>query len=117
MTIDFKDSGDNFRQIMLSGRLDSAGADAVAVRFAALATTAGRRVVVDLSEVSFLASLGIRLLVLNAKALNARGGRMVLFVGNNAQVGGAIVATGISNIIPMFADSAEAAQAALADLA
>lgn len=116
MAIDFKDTGDNFRQIMLTGRLDSVGVDAVSVQFAALAATARRRVVVDLSEVSFLASLGIRLLVLNAKALNARGGRMVLYVGSNAQVGGTIEATGISSIIPMFTDSAEAVQAALAGL-
>jgi len=116
MTINFKDTGDNYRQIVLSGRLDSAGADAIAIQFAALSATARRRIVVDLSEVSFLASIGIRLLVQNAKALHARNGRMVLFVGQNDQVRSTIETTGITSIIPMFTDAAEAVQAALVSL-
>ena len=114
MTIEYKDSGDNFRQITLSGRLDSAGSDAIAMQFAALAASAARRVVVDLTAVSFLASIGIRLIVQNAKALRNRGGRMVLSVGDNEQVRKTIESTGIGSIIPMFTDAAEAEKAALA---
>ncbi len=36
------------------------------------------RVLVDLSDAEFLASMGIRLLILNAKSVFSRGGRMAL---------------------------------------
>jgi anti-anti-sigma factor len=35
-------------------------------------------VIVDLSGVDFLASMGVRLLLSNAKALGSRGGKMVI---------------------------------------
>jgi anti-anti-sigma factor len=113
MSIEYKDSEDGIRHITLSGRLDSAGADVIATPFAAVSAASQRRVVLDLSAVNFLASIGIRLVVQNAKALHARGGRMVLFVGQNEQVKNTIESTGIASIIPMFTDIGQAQQAAL----
>jgi anti-anti-sigma factor len=64
--------------------------------------------------VDFLASIGIRSIVSNARAMQQRGTRMVLFVGANAAVSKTLGTTGIDAVIPMFADMAEAEQAALA---
>ncbi len=114
MAIEFEDVQDNLRRIYLSERLDVMGTDAIATRFAALAASAQRRVVVDLTAVSFLTSMGIRAIVSNAKAQQKRGGRMVLFVGDNAQVARVLETTGIGQLIPMFTDAAEAEKAALA---
>ena len=114
MTIDFDDSKDNLRRITISGRLDIPGTDEIATKFSALAASAQRRVVVDLKAVSFLASIGIRAIISNAKALQQRGGKMVLFVGDNATVATTLEITGIDDLIPMFSDAAEAEQAALA---
>jgi len=114
MAIDFQDENENLRRIFLSERLDAAGADAVSTRFAALAAGSARRVLVDLTGVTFLASMGIRALVSNAKAQHLRGGRMVLFVGANAGVAKTLETTGIDALIPMFTDVAEAEKAALA---
>ena len=114
MSINYEDVSESFRRIALSGRLDAPGTDAIATRFAALSTAGQRRVLVDLSEISFLASIGIRALVINAKALQQKGGRMVLFVGANAVVTRTLKTTGIDILIPMFADAAEAEKAALA---
>ncbi len=114
MTIDFEDCKDNLRRISLSGRLDIQGTDAIAAKFTALAASAQRRVVVDLTAVSFLASIGIRALITSAKALQQRGGRMVLFTGDNALVSKTLEMTGIDALIPMFTDAAEAENAALA---
>ncbi len=114
MAIEFDDVSDTFRRIRLSGRLDIVGTEAVSMKFTNLASAAARRVVVDLTGVSFLASIGIRELISNAKALQSRGGRMVLFVGDNAPVAKTLEVTGIDTLIPMFSTLSEAEQAALA---
>ncbi len=114
MDIEYVDINEDFRRINLSGRLDTAGSEAIATRFAVLAASAKRRVLVDLTGVNFLSSMGIRSLIANAKAQQGRGGRLVLFVGGNAAVAKTLEATGIDVLIPMFADAAEAEQAALA---
>jgi len=112
--INSTDMSANFRRISILGRLDIAGSDAISLKFAALAVGTGRRVVVDLSAVSFLASIGIRSIISNAKALQARGGRMVLMVGDNAAVSKTLETTGVDALIPLFFSAAEAEAAALA---
>ena len=111
--INFVDVRDNFRRILISGRLDISGSDAIALKFTSLAVATNQRVVVDLTAVSFLASIGIRSIISNAKALQQRGGKMVLFVGNNASVTKTLEATGIDTLIPMFADATASDEAAL----
>lgn len=114
MDIDYQDVNEDFRRISLSGRLDIEGTDAIATKFATLAASAQRRVVVDLTNVSFLASIGIRALIANAKALQQRGGRMVLLVKDDDAVARSLEATGIESLLPMFTDPQEADRAALA---
>jgi len=114
MPINHEDINENLRRISISGRLDIAGTEAIATQFAALAAAAKRRVIVDLSAVSFLASIGIRSLIANAKALQTRGGKMVLLVRDNPSVTMTLEITGIDALIPMFADAALAEQAATA---
>ena len=114
MAIDFEDVNDNLRRISLSGRLDIQGTAAIDAKFTALASSAQRRVVVDLTQVSFLASIGIRALITSAKALQQRGGRMVLCCGDNAAVTKTLETTGIDALIPMYADASAAELAALA---
>ena len=113
MPITHVDVDESFRRITLSGRLDGPGTEEVAAKLAALATAAKRRVVVDLTGVSFLASIGIRAVLSTAKAAQQSGGRMVLYVGGNPAVTRTLEATGIDELIPMFADAAEADKAAL----
>jgi len=114
MALDFEDISEDFRRISISGRLDIPGTSEIETKFAALAASSGRRTLVDLTDVSFLASIGIRAIITNAKALQRRGGRMILFVGNNATVAKTLETTGIDSLIPMFSDYSAAEQAALA---
>jgi len=114
MDIAFEDVSSTLRRISLNGRLDIVGTDEIATKFTALAASANRRVIVDLTAVSFLASIGIRALITAAKSRQQRGGRMVLLVGGNEAVAKTLEVTGIDAILPMFADSVEAEKAALA---
>ncbi|MBC7918592.1 MAG: STAS domain-containing protein [Rhodoferax sp.] len=114
MSIEFEDVSDSFRKIKLTGRLDIPGTDAISIKFASLATTQGKRVLVDLTGITFLASVGIRELITNAKALQQRQGKMVIFVGENASIAKTLDTTGIDVLIPVFANATEADQAAQA---
>lgn len=114
MTIAYTDVNDTLRRVTLSGRLDIAGTDAISLQFTALTASARQRAVVDLSTVDFLASIGIRAIVANARAMQQRGSRMVLFVGDNAPVAKTLATTGIDAVIPMFNDLAKAEEAAQA---
>lgn len=114
MSIDYQDVDTSLRHVFLANRLDIQGIDDISTRFAELASSETRRVVVDLTAVTFLASMGIRELISNAKALQRRGGRMVLFVGDNSLIARILETTNISQLLPMFKDLADADQAALA---
>lgn len=66
-------------KINLSGRMDTAGVTQHAdIRFAGMCAAPRTAIAVDLSDVSFLASVGIRSLVSNAQAVVRRGGKFVL---------------------------------------
>jgi anti-anti-sigma factor len=93
--------------VALEGRLDAAAADAIGTRFSAVTAAQGRPVVVDLSGVSFIASLGIRLLIANARALSQKGVTMVLF-GADAQVDSVLHDAAIDQLIPCVATQADA---------
>jgi len=114
MSISHTDIGDNLRKIVILGRLDHPGTESVANELEKLAAAPKKGVVVDVSSLKFLASLGIRALLKCAKAVEERGGRMVLVVGTNSQVVMSLEATGVSSLIPMFKRDDEAERAAVA---
>jgi anti-anti-sigma factor len=111
MPIEYDDSDPHFRLIKISGRLDISGTGEIEGKFAALSATDKHLVIVDITGVSFLASIGIRAIITNAKAQLRRGGKMVLFVGDNAAAAKTLEMTGIDSLVPMFADFAEATRA------
>jgi anti-sigma B factor antagonist len=83
MAIAFEDFSEDFRLIKLSGRLDVKGTSEIESKFTSLAATASKKVLVDLREVSFLASIAIRAIITNAKALQLKAGR----IAGNARFG------------------------------
>lgn len=111
MEISHVDISTDLRRITLSGRLDIQGTDEIATQFAALSAEAGRNVLVDFTGVSFLASIGIRALISNAKALHKLGGRMALVVGDNTSVAKTLDATGIDVLMPIFKNMKDAEKA------
>jgi len=87
---------------ILSGRMDIDGALSVDMRFSVLA--GGRRkLVVDLSEVTFMASMGLRTLMLSAKTMAANGGRMAL-INPQPSVAKVLESSGIGALIGVYPD-------------
>ena len=113
MSISYADTGD-LRKIVISGRLDVDGTNSVASQLEELARAPKKGVVVDLSSLKFLASIGIRALVAAAKDVKARGGKMVLVVDDGSTVMMSIKATGIDKLVPVFDDDRDAERAATA---
>ncbi len=98
-------------RVRLIGRMDIGGVDAIALPFAGLAATDDRRVIVDLSGVDFMASIGIRAILQNARAHRRRGGAMVL-LAPRPLVREVLEAAGVASLVPI-ADDLESARAAL----
>ena len=113
MSISHEDIGDNLRRIVITGRLDMPGTESVASKLEELVAAPRKGVVVDLSSLKFLASVGIRALIVSAKAVEQRGGRMVLVADGGSTVFESFVATGVNQLIPVFRNTADAEKAAL----
>ena len=102
---------DDIVQLRLSGRLDLQGSQAIGESFATAATTSKGKIIVDLSAVTFLASVGIRLLLTSARAQANRGGKLVL-AAPQPSVRKVLEAAGVDQLIGLAAD-VESARASL----
>jgi len=74
----YEDIATNIRLIYLSGRLDVLGVDQIESSFTSLASNDGRSVIVDLSRVELMNSVGLGMMIRNANTLAAQGKAIVL---------------------------------------
>ncbi|MEO5694122.1 MAG: STAS domain-containing protein [Usitatibacter sp.] len=114
MSISYDDVGNDLRRIVITGQLDMPGTESIASTLAELTAAPKKGVVVDLSALRFLASIGISALITSAKVVQQRGGKMVLVVNPGSSVAMSLDATGVDQLIPIFKSSAEAGKAAVA---
>jgi anti-anti-sigma factor len=70
---------DGIAKVILSGRLDLAGTEEVEAQFSKSVGEREGPVLLDLSEVTFVASIGIKMLLKNAKDLSWKGFRTAIF--------------------------------------
>ncbi len=105
MQISVNDEG-NDASVALVGRLDIHGAEAVAMPLATL-SGAKQNILIDMSQVTFLASIGIRHLVSATKALSRRGGQLIL-IGSPDVVSEVLTTAGLASMIRMVGSESEA---------
>lgn len=98
---------DELSHVALAGRLDAPGVEEVEEIF--FAHTASRRLptLVDMSAVTFIASMGIRMLIRCAQALQHAEARMVL-INPQPLVKNALDTAGITQMIPSASDAIDA---------
>ena len=108
MNINIIEAADGITQVALDGRLDIAGAQKVDPHFVALSESC-KTLVVDLAQVSFLASLGVRTLMLSAKTLIRRGSEMAV-CGPNENVEKVLRTTGFNEVAGIYPDYESAAR-------
>jgi len=108
MELQYSERENNIRLIKLIGTLDIIGTGQIETKFGGYCAGDKVRVIVDVAEVDFLASIGIRLLTLKAKAVASRAGKMVI-INPTPEVQSVLEITGIPAIIPVYShiESAE----------
>ncbi len=89
-------------KVNLTGRLDIVGAQKIDLHFNVVVGN-HPRVIVDLEHVPFLASMGIRTLIMGAKTMKSKGGRMVL-LKPTPDVETVLTDSGTDTIIPIVHD-------------
>ena len=98
---------------VLNGRMDSLSIGQAETSFIAHVVPREQSAVVDLSNVTFIASLGIRMLLGTARALDRYGAKLALF-GAHDDVLEIIETTALTEIIPVVETEAEAVAAVTA---
>lgn len=101
MRLQYSELEDGIRLIKLSGALDSTGTPSVEVDFVRCCTGDNLCVLVDLSKVHYISSIGIPMLINSAKSIARRGGKMALLNPQRA-VESVLEMTGIPMLIPIF---------------
>jgi anti-sigma B factor antagonist len=92
----------NILLVRLKGALDIAGAGEIEVPLTGIAEKHSK-VIVNFTNVTFLASIGIRLLVKAARAISKKNGRLVVFNPSD-DARKVLRSTGIDSIIAVVAD-------------
>ncbi len=106
MKLDVVELDNQVTKVILSGKLDIAGAQGIENQLQAV-TNSQKKVVIDLSGVSFLASMGLRTIVMSAKAITSQGGKIVLLAPQDG-VRRVLQISGIDQLIPIAKDWAAA---------
>ena len=106
MEISVSQFGELGTKVVLVGKLDISGAEKIDVP---LATVAGSRgnIVVDMAGVDFIASIGIRHLVMAAKAVARKSGMLVL-LDPNPIVTEVLFTSGLQDLLPIVRSEDEA---------
>jgi anti-anti-sigma factor len=106
MQITISEFGGVGKKITLVGKLDIAGAETIDLP---LATVAGTRtsIVIDMMRVDFIASIGIRHLVMAAKAV-ARGAGKLVLLDPTPLVTEVLVTSGLQDLLPIVRSEDEA---------
>jgi len=90
---------DGITRVVLDGNMDIEGANAIDVKMNIIAGTR-TAVLVDMQRVSYLAPIGVGVLVTVAKAIKIRGGKFVFFAPSPF-VDQVLRKTGIYQVIPV----------------
>jgi anti-sigma B factor antagonist len=99
MAISTEDVLGGITKIIIDGRLDIDGAAALEKQMDAIPASR-LAILVDMQNVSYVGSMGLRSLVAPAHAIRKRGGKMVL-LGPNEFVGKVLKASGVDTLIPV----------------
>jgi len=94
-------------KVNLSGSMDIEGVSKIEIQFAGMCAAPRMAIVVDMSAVPYMSSIGIRALLMNAKAVSRRGGKFVL-LNPEPNVKKVLESSGIDQLITICQDLGEA---------
>jgi anti-anti-sigma factor len=109
MQLSTEDLEDGITKVVLDGRLDIEGAAATDLKMNVIAGSKNS-VLIDLQKVSFLGSMGLRTLVVPARTIQRRGGKVVFFAPTEL-VETVLRSSGVDAIFAIHHDAASALEA------
>lgn len=109
MNLQVTDLDADIARIALEGRLDASAVDRIETQFVAAVARSGRNALVDLSGVTFIASMGLRMLISTGRALRQKNARMVL-VAPQALVKEVLDQAALGDIIPVVDEQSRAVE-------
>jgi anti-sigma B factor antagonist len=101
---------DGITQVALVGKLDVRGLHAVDIKFHGYTAARRKPTLVDLTQLEFISSLGVGMLISCAKSMARHGAKMVL-VNPQPLVAEVLAAVGVPEIIPVVGGIDEGLQA------
>jgi anti-sigma B factor antagonist len=113
MKMEIAEVADGILNVVLAGRLDTAGVGSIETRLTASIVPRGARAMVDLSQVEFAASLAMRMFITIARAVGRKNGKLVLYAPQPL-VRQVFETASLHDIVPICADEAAARAAARA---
>ena len=111
MNLQFNELENGIRLIKFIGALDLTGSYGIEVEFVHQCQGDNVRVLADLSEVDYISSIGVHMLVNAANSISRRGGKIAL-LNPQRDVMDVLEMIGIPQIIPIYSDL-ESAKAGL----
>ena len=109
MVMTTEDLPGGITKVVLDGSLDIAGSAAIDLKMNLVAGSS-HKVIVDLEKVSFIGSMGLRSIILPARAVTSKGGKMLLF-GPTPLVTDILRTSGLDTVVPIFHDYQAALEA------
>jgi len=103
MKLDYSELDNGIRMIKLNGSLDMNGTYSIEEQFVRHCAGDNVRLLLDLSKVSYMSSIGIPLLVNTTKSIVNRGGKVV-FLNPQDNVLKVLDLVGVPDMIPILTD-------------
>jgi len=98
---------EDYSQVALDGRLDAVGVEALESDFMAHISAHRKHCLIDFSKVTFIASMGIRMLIRTAQTLQLAGVKLVL-INPQPLVVNALEIAGVNRLLLIAPDSMQA---------
>ena len=114
MKLEFNELENGIRLIKLIGALDLSGTYSIEIEFVRQCSGEGVHVLVDVSEVNYISSMGVHMLITSANSIASRGGKMAL-LSPQPGVLEVLNLTGIVQIISIYSDFESAKAGLLAE--
>ena len=107
MQMEISEVGANVRKVMLAGRLDTSAVLGFETQFVTALVPAGKNTIVDLSQVDFVSSMGLRMFISVAQILKDKQAKLVFYAPQQI-VNDVLETTSFRRIAPVCANAAEA---------
>lgn len=110
MQIEITEIGNDLRRVTLTGRLDTPGVLGIEPRFVTGLVPGAKNAIVDISNVDFIASMGIRMFISVARNMKEHHAKLALY-GPQPRVDEVLDSAAFRQLVPVYKDAEEAAAA------